>query len=352
MKKILVLGYFGYKTNQLDGQTVRTRSVYKMLENNCSQSSTLSYFDIQEVKFDKFLVFTLLKKLWQADILVYLPAHNNLKYMFPIIFGISLIRNYLILCVAIGGWLPNYLKNKPIHRFMLKRINHIFTQVATMQTKLEQDYGFKNIDTLPNFRIHNFMPQIGEEKSATLKLVFMARITKIKGYETVFELADYIQNTKQNIIIDFYGQINEIDKPNFLSLVEKYNFVTYQGCIEPQDVYSTLYKYDVMLLPTRYIGEGFPGTILDSYISGIPVIVTNFPHATQCVDNNINGYIIPFGSCINELISKTMELYNDRDKLTQMKKNAYEKSKEYSEKKAWDVIQPFLNQKTKNNYVK
>lgn len=30
MMKILVLGYFGYQTNQLDGQTVKTRDLYRL----------------------------------------------------------------------------------------------------------------------------------------------------------------------------------------------------------------------------------------------------------------------------------------------------------------------------------
>ena len=30
MSKVLVLGYFGYQTNQLDGQTVKTRDVYRL----------------------------------------------------------------------------------------------------------------------------------------------------------------------------------------------------------------------------------------------------------------------------------------------------------------------------------
>lgn len=31
-RKVLVLGYFGYNTNQLDGQTVKTRHIYTLAE--------------------------------------------------------------------------------------------------------------------------------------------------------------------------------------------------------------------------------------------------------------------------------------------------------------------------------
>ena len=32
MKKVLVLGYFGYRSNQLDGQTIKTRNIMRLLQ--------------------------------------------------------------------------------------------------------------------------------------------------------------------------------------------------------------------------------------------------------------------------------------------------------------------------------
>ena len=47
MKRILVLGYFGYLTNQLDGQTVKTRDVYRLVKEQ-SKDYSVDYFDTQD----------------------------------------------------------------------------------------------------------------------------------------------------------------------------------------------------------------------------------------------------------------------------------------------------------------
>ena len=47
-RKILVLGYFGLETGKLDGQTVKTRSVYAMLQQELPPSVyKLDFFDTE-----------------------------------------------------------------------------------------------------------------------------------------------------------------------------------------------------------------------------------------------------------------------------------------------------------------
>lgn len=38
-----------------------------------------------------------------------------------------------------------------------------------------------------------------------------------------------------------------------------------------------------MLLPTHYYTEGLPGSVLDAYMSGIPIIVSRWKHASEFV---------------------------------------------------------------------
>ena len=80
-----------------------------------------------------------------------------------------------------------------------------------------------------------------------------------------------------------------------------------------------LINYDVMLLPTEIYTEGFPGSILDAYIAGIPVIATEWKHSHEFIDDKFTGFIVPFGDCQNEFNDKILTLYNDRELLLQMK---------------------------------
>ena len=110
----------------------------------------------------------------------------------------------------------------------------------------------------------------------------MARILKQKGLDTIFAMGDEIikSSLEQQISIDFYGPLMnwDNDEEYFNENIKKYRFMRYLGPLEPKDIYNTLERYDVMALPTHFYTEGLPGSILDAYISGIPVVVTKWKH--------------------------------------------------------------------------
>lgn len=334
--KVLVLGYFGYRTNKLDGQTVKTRNIFSLLNQRIKD---VDYFDTEEFKFSKKSIFTLLKKLIQCKSLIYLPAHGNLKYIFPILFILAQIIRFRINYFIIGGWLVEYLEHKPVHRIMLKRIHNIFSETLLMKEQLYQKYSFENVSVFPNFRLTTFKPQISNS-IPPLKLVFMARINKMKGIDTIFTLADHLKNNynSHQIIIDFYGQINPNDKIFFESGLKQFNFINYKGSLQPNEIYSVLSQYDVMLLPTHYYTEGLPGSIIDAYISGIPVIATKWKHAHEFITDKETGFIIPFENGENKLIQIINFLYNNPTTLLTLKKNASIESNKYKAENAWEII--------------
>lgn len=339
MKKnnILVFGAFGYKENRLSGQTIKTRNVYEMLK-CCCMDSNVYYFDTQDLSYSIINIFDMIKKLFVCDTIIYLPAQKNLKYLFPFLFLITRIRKVPIIYLVIGSWLSDYIKNKKIHIVFLSKIKKIYTETNTLKKRLEDEYKFKNVEVLHNFRINNYVPNISDNNPNELYLVFMSRINKLKGYTTIFDLAKYIDKNNLNIYIDFYGPIHSPDKEDFLNEVYKYDFIKYKGVIEPQDINSTLSKYDVLLLPTQYYTEGLPGAIVDAYISGVPVIVTNWMNAHEFVENGSTGFIVPFKNNLQQFIDCVLELYNDRNMLKEFKINAFNKSKEFSMDKAWKKL--------------
>ena len=340
--KTLILGYLGYHTNQLDGQTVKTRNLYELVKNKLGESE-VDYFDTQDFQYKKSSVFVLLKKLIDCKYLFYLPAHNNLKYIFPIVFVISKICGFKILYFVIGGWLVEYLEAKPIHRWMLKRICCIFPETQLMCNLLHEKYKISNTELFPNFRFVSIAPTEYHE-NGKLRIVFVARINKMKGLDTVFLLADYIKDKYEgrDIFIDFYGPIYKPDEEYFYKELRKYDFVSYKGELQPVSVNEIVSTYDVMLLPTHYYTEGLPGSVLDAYMSGIPIIVSKWKHAEEFVEDKKTGFIIPFENGINELKSVIDILYENPMMLSKMKKNAYKASFKYTSNAAWNIIKKYL----------
>ncbi len=337
MKKILVLGYFGYVTDQLDGQTVKTRNIYRLATEQCGKEQ-VEYFDTQEFKRNRLSLFKMFRMVTRTDILLYLPAHNNLRVLFPIIYCLSIVHQVTFHYFVVGGWLKEFLAHLPVHRAMLKRISGIHVETQWLKNELEEYYHFENVDVFPNFRFFNFIPQPSE--SEKLRVVFMARITRQKGLDWVFAFADYIveNSLQEKYSITFYGPEADADKSYFEKKVAGYEFVDYRGALQPSEIYETLSQYDVMLLPTHFYTEGLPGSIVDAYIAGIPVIVTEWKYSHEFVDDGINGYIVPFENGIMQMIDRLLTLERDRAHLQQFKANARVKRMEFAPPKLEAII--------------
>lgn len=338
-KKILILGNFGYANHDLSGQTVKTRFMFQLFEK--FYAGSLDYFDTQTL-CKKRKIFKLLNKVVSCDKLVYLPAHGNLKYLFPVYFIMSFFFRFDICYSVIGGWLVGYLRNKPIHRWMLKRISVIFAETALMKKELESEYGFANVAVLYNFRITDFRPEIRCHQN--LRLVFMARVDPQKGLDTIFNFCRYVDamNPKPSITLDFYGQIDPAIKDTFLKTVESFDFVSYNGVLEPERIYTALQDYDLLLLPTHYYTEGLPGTVIESYMSGLPVIVSDWLHAREFVSHGNNGFIVPFENHQDEFNQSIMSLYADRGLLEVFKKNAIQQGRRFSGEYAWNLVSRYI----------
>lgn len=340
MDSVLVLGYFGYRTNQLDGQTVKTISLYKLLN---EITKDVKYYDTQEFQFNKKSIISMLWRICRCKTLIYLPAQNNLKWIFPLIFIISSVTRINIRYFVVGGWLKEFLSDKPVHRWMLKNISGIYTETLLMKKELEARYNYKNVGLFPNFRFYNRRCNINSSNKI-LKMVFMARINKLKGLDMIFELGNFIKNNDfaDKVSIDFYGPVFEGDNDYFKRNVCLYPFMKYAGTLQPDDIYDVLEKYDVMLFPTHYFTEGLPGSIVDAYISGLPVIATKWKHASEFIEDGVSGIVVPFDNGQTEFNNAVSFLISNPEQLSQMKENARQRSFDFSSEHALNLLKEIL----------
>ena len=211
MNKVLVLGYFGYLTNQLDGQTVKTRDVYRLAKEQLTDYD-VEYFDTQSLQKSKLLLFKMFFRVMCCKTLFYLPAHNNLKVFFPIIFILSQLFRFNIHYFVVGGWLREYLTNLPIHRFMLARIKGIHAETQRLKKELEE---------LKKQREQNHESQLKNDKLESNLKALSVEITdyykkpgfdnkKYKDFSN--KLADYdteLKKLKDNMPEEQYNRILE-----------------------------------------------------------------------------------------------------------------------------------------------
>jgi len=339
---ILVIGYFGYITNQIDGQTIKTREVYSLINNKSMDE--VDYCDTQALRSKPLSIFPFLWKIRKADIIVYLPGQNNLTYLFDLIYLFSGKHTKFIYPV-VGGWLSDFLEGKTQLIRRLKKFALIGVETKSLKSKLINKYGFTNVDILTNFRIHEYFPTIirKPESDSNLNLVFMARVSRAKGVDTIFDVAELLDaNSIKDVTITFYGKIEPEYEPIFYSRLAKlHKICRYGSLVQPNEVYKTLNQYDLLLLPTFYEGEGFPGSIVDSYKSGIPVIVSRWKDLPEFVEEDKTGFIVePQNPAQIYKIILTLKCNSQR--LYELKRNAYAKSNEFGAESAWNTLKKYL----------
>lgn len=343
MSKLFVVGYFGYKTNQLDGQTVKTRDIRRLLEEQ--YAGEVGYYDTQEFQYNRLSIFRMFCGVCKCRTLIYLPAHGNLKYIFPVVFLLSRLFNVKIHYFVVGGWLCEYLVNLPVHRFMLKRIAGIHVETERLKGDLEESYQFKNVDIFPNFRFFDYEPKrfdsdLKRIDSDKMRLVFVSRVEQSKGLDTLLTVAQQLQalGLDWRVRIDFYGQKKDDYYDTYLADIPMFN---YKGVLEPQDVIPTIQKYDAMVFPTHYDGEGCPGILVEALSAAVPVVASDWKYNSEFIHDGVNGFLCDTFNA-KSYVEAVVKLLSDTTQRQQMSRNAYRLSERYSAANARKLMSTYI----------
>ena len=155
---------------------------------------------------------------------------------------------------------------------------------------------------------------------------------KEKGIEDAIRAVEFI-NTKVGrtvALLDIYGQIESGQEEWFQKLLQNVpSYVNYKGCVSASNSVETLKHYYALFFPTHFFTEGIPGTIIDAYASGIPVISAKWESFSDVVDEQITGFGYQFGNT-DELYDLAYEVFNmDSKEFMKIKTNCLEKALKY-----------------------
>lgn len=196
---------------------------------------------------------------------------------------------------VIGGKFADYIEEHRIDKSIYTKIKKIFVEGESMKQKLNT-LGFVNVNVFPNFKNITYIPKRVDKKENVVRFVFLSRIIPPKGVDIIIDAAKQLNKEYSgDFIVDFYGKIEPSYEFAFLSAIENECNINYQGFLNltEKSGYDTLATYDVMLFPTFWEGEGFPGIIIDAYIAGLPIIASDWNLNSQIIKDGITGNIIP-----------------------------------------------------------
>lgn len=332
--KISVLGHFGEGKNLLNGQTVKTRIITDELQRrlgkeNVSEIDTHGGWKaLLKAPFQVALSFIKSKNI------IIFPAQNGLRVYAPLLyFCRKVFRSRKLHYVVIGGWLPKFLNDRKKLANIIRHFDGVYVETNTMKKALEkQEFG--NVYVLPNCKKLTVLSEkeLIYPDNAPYRLCTFSRVMKEKGIEDAVNAVEAVNNELgyRAFSLDIYGQVDTGQTDWFDELKRNFpEYIRYCGCVDADKSVGILQNYFSLLFPTRFYTEGIPGTVIDAYAAGIPVISAKWESFSDIVDEGKTGVGFDFEN-YEQLKSVLMSAANNTQKFIDMKKACIKKAKDYS----------------------
>lgn len=350
MKKILLIGNSGIDHGGTDGQTVKVRLYLKKIKD---EGFDCDFVDLEHFSKHPFSILLQIKrKMRDCDRIVLITAQRGSKLLIPFINHCNKKFKKPFVFPLIGTSVLHYTidklndsdKNSFIlnHDFSksknskkwskhLQKMTYVLPETDLLTDVFSEFYKLNNVKTLNNFR-DDFKIQKTDVRSEneSLKIVYLSRVMREKGIFDLLDVVEKINCFKKSISLDIYGEclMNDDDLKTF-NLKTNSGSIKYGGRVKQEDVVETLSKYDLFVFPTRFVGEGVPGVIVESLLAGTPVLTSNFPQAHLLLTDNKDSIFFEMFNK-DDLEQKLLNIINNMSIISKLKENALESSKKYT----------------------
>lgn len=261
MKRVCIIGHFGFGEELLNGQTIKTKIITNELEKQIGKNNIKKIDTCGGIKILLKAPFQIFYALKNNKNIIILPAHNGLRVYAPILaIGQYFFRNRKIHYVVIGGWLPEFLKNHRITKKSLYSFDGIYVETNTMK-KAMQKQGFSNVYVMPNCKELQILKE--DELICSFekpyRLCTFSRVIKEKGIEDIVQVIEEInsKNEKNIYSLDIYGPIDSHYEDQFCKIKKKFPpYIKYCGTVSFDKTTEALKEYFALVFPTRFYTGG------------------------------------------------------------------------------------------------
>lgn len=296
MARNITFGIIGRVRESLcDGQTIKTKNLVEELKKNYPDCKVL----IAESDICKRHPFRMLGQMFSclkyADVIFVLLSINGVRMLLPVLFFMNRFYKKPIIHDCIGGVQDKNIRKYPYLKKYYAKMVVNWVETAQLKQRLQNE-GLQNVEVLPNFK--NIVPISSGELSLKnvppFRFCTFSRVNEAKGIGRAAEavLAINRKAGTQVAQLHVYGPIEE----NYDAVLDAYirescGAIHYCGVAKPEESVEILKDYFVLLFPTTFSGEGFPGTLIDALSAGLPVIATDWHCNGEIIDHEKTGFL-------------------------------------------------------------
>jgi glycosyltransferase involved in cell wall biosynthesis len=153
-----------------------------------------------------------------------------------------------------------------------------------------------------------YLPKNNQEP---IKILFLSNLIESKGYLDVLEATDILVNHYgYNVQTDFCGDfVHYTDAQRFNNLADAkhyffdfisknklQNYINYHGVVTGEKKKRLLEDAHFFILPTHYINEGQPISIIEAMAYRCVILTTHYRGISEMITPNESGVYVDFGS--------------------------------------------------------
>lgn len=325
--KVIFIGPAGGGGVPQNGASAKNYHLMKYFQR---KNINLFFIDTENWRRNPLLLIKLIFIILLNPNAKYIIATNNMSsYRVLQVMSLFPHKRYVIYWI-IGGSIADWIKDGKVKSNPFKIVNVFFVEGEKMRQTFSE-VGFKNTLYVPNFKCIEYLPKIKTRMDNKMRFVFLSRIIPEKGCNTIIE-AVRILNKKyyDDFVVDFYGPFDAEYKAVFKDKISNLPNISYKGFLDLRDQknYDILAEYDAMLFPTYWHGEGFPGIIIDAFVSGLPVIATDWSLNTDIIEDGKTGIILKENT-VESLVDAMDAMINNPKAVELMRKTCQDSAMDF-----------------------
>lgn len=160
------------------------------------------------------------------------------------------------------------------------RCRRVYVQTREIERRLRDR---ANVRWFPNTRDIGGTSRIPD---TARKFLFIAQLRDEKGLREALEAC---RSLPADCHLSVFGPLMpETD----LSLFDHHARATYGGVLAPEIVPTVIQEHDVLLLPSYFNAEGYPGIIIEAMQCARPVISTLWKSIPEVVEDGLSGLLV------------------------------------------------------------
>ena len=331
VKKVIFIGGVGSPNEYVGGELTKNKNLLDAIRNSGRKVYIVDTHDAR-------------RKLWRLIpiplVLLFHPKTNviistNLGNIYWLIKWFNNMKTKRkVTFIGTGGAFSRWILEGLFDAKYLKFLHRIIVQGQKMKDELEQA-GLSQGYVLPNSKMINYLPTIKERslKTDKTRFVFMSRMQEEKGIELILECTKQLnqEGYQDRFSVDYYGIFeNNAYREKFMSDLENVPNASFKGVVNlrTNEGYDELAAHDVMLFPSWWRGEGFPGVVIDALIAGLPIVISDWNFNADYVVEGETGFVIKVKDT-DALYQKMQDAICHKEKYTRLALLCQKRAKDY-----------------------